>query len=83
MPKLRLVKVAVQPIFVLDHGTHIEEVEHPAVVIPAAEWSTYSSERFPAEVAEWQARIDAEAGGSGRAQRRARKPRAKPPGARD
>lgn len=61
MAKLRLVKVAVQPFFVLDDGESITEVEHQATVIPASEWPTYSSERFPREVAEWQARLDAEA----------------------
>lgn len=59
--KLRLVKVAVQPFFVLDDGETIEELEHPATVIPANEWETYSGERFPREVAEWQARIEEEA----------------------
>lgn len=61
-PKLRLIKVAVQPVFVLDDGETITEVEHPVTVIPANEWSTYSSERFRREVEEWQARID---GGEG------------------
>lgn len=60
MPKLRLVKVIVQPVFVLDDGENVTEIEHAPVAIPAAEWSTYSSERFPAEVATWQAAIDAE-----------------------
>jgi hypothetical protein len=58
-PKLRLIKVLVQPVLVLDDGETIEEVEHPAIVIPADEWPTYSSERFPREIAEWQARLDA------------------------
>ena len=57
--RLRLVKVAVQPFFVLDDGEMITEVDHGTTVIPAAEWPTYSSERFPREVAEWQARLDA------------------------
>jgi hypothetical protein len=59
--KLRLVKVAVQPYFVLDDGETIMEIEHPAVVIPANEWPTYSGERFPAEIEAWQAHLDAEA----------------------
>lgn len=59
--KLRLVKVAVQPVFVLDDGESIIEVPlEEAVVIPASEWPTYSSERFPREVADWQARLDKE-----------------------
>lgn len=57
-PKLRLIKVLVQPVLVLDDGKTIEEVDHPAIVIPADEWPTYSSERFPREIEEWQARLD-------------------------
>ena len=60
MPKLRLVKVLVQPVFVLDDGETITEIEHGSIAIPAAEWPTYSAERFPAEVEKWQAVIDAE-----------------------
>lgn len=59
--KLRLVKVAVQPFFVLDDGETITEIDHPAILIPANEWPTYSSERFPAEMKAWQAQIDEEA----------------------
>lgn len=59
-PKLRLVKVLVQPVFVLDDGETITEVEHGSIAIPAAEWPTYSGDRFPAEVERWQAEIDAQ-----------------------
>lgn len=52
--KLRLVKVLVQPVVMLDDGTTLTEVEHPAVAIPAEEWATYSSDRFPAEMAAWE-----------------------------
>jgi hypothetical protein len=65
--KLRLVKVAVQPYFVLDDGENITEIEHPAVVIPASEWPTYSGERFPREIAAWQAQIDTGDSGADRA----------------
>lgn len=74
MKRLRLVKVLVQPVFVLDDGENVTELEHPAIAIPAAEWSTYSGERFPREVAEWEAQINADVAPN-RAQRRARKPR--------
>jgi hypothetical protein len=60
--RLRLVKVLVQPVFVLDDGENVTEIEHPAIVIPAAEWPTYSGERFPAEVAAWEATLNAEDG---------------------
>jgi len=56
--KIRLVKVIVQPVFMLDDGTNLTEIEHAATAIPAEEWPTYSSERFPQELAAWQARID-------------------------
>ncbi len=61
-PRLRLVKVVVQPVFVLDDGEQITEVEHGSIAIPAADWPSYSGERFPAEVEKWQADIDAEHG---------------------
>ena len=64
MSKLRLVKVLVQPVFVLDDDESFTEVEHPAVAIPAADWPLYSSERFPMEVAAWQAQLDRESNGA-------------------
>lgn len=60
MKRLRLVKVIVQPVFVLDDGDNIEAIEHPPVAIPAADWPTYSGERFPAEVAAWQKQLNSE-----------------------
>jgi hypothetical protein len=60
-PKLALRRVIVQPEFVLIDGDSVTDVEHPPVAIPASEWPTYSSERFPAEVAAWQAELDAAA----------------------
>lgn len=58
--RLRLVKVIVQPVFVLDDGDTIQEMPHPPIEIPAADWPTYSSERFPREVAEWEERLNAD-----------------------
>jgi hypothetical protein len=76
-----LVEVAVQPVFVLmDGDAVVEKVVHPVVTIPATDWPTYSSERFPREVDEWQAQLNSEDGStpaSNRAQRR-RKAEAKP-----
>ncbi len=56
--KIRLIKVLVQPVVVIDDGTNLEEVEHPAIAIPAEEWPTYSSERFPREMVEWEKDIN-------------------------
>ena len=58
MKRLRLVKVIVQPVFVLDDGENVTELDHPPVAIPASEWPTYSSDRFPREVAEWEASMN-------------------------
>ena len=58
--KLRLVKVRVQPVFMLDDGEQLHDLEHPVVEIPAADWPSYSGERFPSEVEAWQAKLDAE-----------------------
>lgn len=60
MRRLRLVKVIVQPVFVLDDGEDIVEINHQPTVIPASEWPTYSSVRFPRELKEWQAHLDDE-----------------------
>jgi len=59
--RLRLVKVLVQPVFVLDDGENVTEIDHQPIVIPAAEWPTYSNERFPHETAEWKGAINAAA----------------------
>jgi hypothetical protein len=58
--KLRLLKVVVQPVFLLDDGETLTELQHPPTAIPAAEWPSYSNERFPQEVEEWQRRLDAD-----------------------
>ena len=72
MIRLRLVKVIVQPVFVVDDGDNVTEIEHSAIAIPAADWPTYSGERFPAEVAEWQKQLNAPAVPPNRAARRAK-----------
>jgi hypothetical protein len=58
--RVRLVKVVVQPVFMIDDGETLTDIEHPPVTIPARDWPTYSSERFPKEIAAWQERLDAE-----------------------
>lgn len=75
MKRLRLVKVLVQPVFVLDDGENVEEIEHPPIAIPAADWPTYSGERFPREIADWEALLNAEeVAPPNRAARRATQP---------
>ena len=79
MKRLRLVKVLVQPVFVLDDGETITEMPHDPIAISAADWPTYSGERFPREVAEWEKQLNAKPEQPNRATRRAeaRKPAAR------
>jgi hypothetical protein len=66
-PKVRLLDVTVEPRFALDGGEHLRPLHRDdlaqlgiliVATIPSSEWPTYSSERFPREVREWQERID-------------------------
>lgn len=59
-PRLRLVKVIVQPVFVLDYGTHLQDVGESPKEITAEAWPRYSGEQFPRELAEAQAALDAQ-----------------------
>ena len=51
--KPRLVKVLVQPVFVLDDGEHLREANHGVVEVSAEEWPTYATGRFAAELEKW------------------------------
>jgi hypothetical protein len=44
--KLRLVKVVVQPHFVLDDGETLTEQVAEAVTVPASDWPTYATKQF-------------------------------------
>lgn len=58
MSKLRLLKVIVQPVFVVDDGETL--TEHPAqpVTVAPADWPTYATTTFVEGFAELQARLD-------------------------
>lgn len=60
MSKLRLVKVVVQPHFVLDDGENLAEQMAQPVEVAAKDWPAFSAERFPAMVAELEAQLDPE-----------------------
>lgn len=51
MPKLRLLKVIVQPVFVLDDGESLTEQVAEPVAVPPSEWPTYPTEGFARGVA--------------------------------
>ncbi len=46
MAKLRLLKVIVQPVFVVDDGEMLIEHSAEPVVVPSTEWTTYATRRF-------------------------------------
>lgn len=56
--KLRLLKVLVQPVFVIDDGDALTEVQAEAVVVSPEEWPTYPTTGFAQAVENLQAQID-------------------------
>jgi hypothetical protein len=56
--KLRLLKVIVQPVFVLDDGDNLTEVSADPVVVSPEEWPTYPTSGFAQAVGALQAQID-------------------------
>jgi hypothetical protein len=56
--KLRLLKVLVQPVFVLDDGNALTELPADPIVVSAEEWPTYPSEGFAQAFATLQAEIE-------------------------
>lgn len=58
MRTLRLLKVIVQPIFILDDGATLTEQVVQAIVVPAAEWDAYPA-KFAADVAALQKQLEA------------------------
>ena len=67
MATLRLLKVIVQPVFVLDHGDSLTEHVADPVIVPAADWSSYPTTGFAeafrvlrAEVEAQQPNLDSE-----------------------
>lgn len=68
--KIRLIDVDVVGHFVLDDGKSITRLPDQAATIPADEWETYSSVRFPREVEDWEQRLNAPEPKPNREQRR-------------
>jgi hypothetical protein len=56
-PKLRLLKVLVQPVFVIDDGEHLIEQTLDAIAVPAAAWPTYPVKEFAEAVAGLEAQL--------------------------
>lgn len=57
-PRLRLLKVIVQPVFVVDDGeTLVERPSQPVAVSPE-DWPTYPTTTFVAEMEQLRAQLD-------------------------
>lgn len=59
MPKLRLIKVIVHPIFVVDDGENLTEFENGPSEIPAADWPGFP-ERLKQDIAEAEKQLRAD-----------------------
>jgi hypothetical protein len=58
MKRLRLLKVVVQPTFVLVDDESIEEMQGQPVLVSAQDWPIYSSVIFPEAFAELKAQVE-------------------------
>ena len=61
--RLRLVKVVVHPILVVDDGETLTEFRNQPSEVPAAQWPQFP-ERLKRDIAEAEAQINAESSGS-------------------
>jgi hypothetical protein len=61
--RLRLLKVIVQPVFVLDDGETLSEVTPQPFVVTAKEWPTYPVDGFLRQFAEAEEQFNPEPGG--------------------
>lgn len=60
MTRLRLLKVLVQPVFVVDDGDSLTERPGNPVEVPASQWRAFGAGSFsPEDIAALQAQIDA------------------------
>ncbi len=57
-PKLRLLKVVVQPVMVVDDGESLQEVAVDPITVTPTEWPTYAEGRFQEQVKALQEQLD-------------------------
>lgn len=50
MKQLRLLKVIVQPVFVIDDGESLSEETGNTLSVPASQWKEFATETFDREV---------------------------------
>lgn len=61
MAKLRLLKIIVQAVFVVDDGDSLVEQPAQPVEVPAAEWPTFATGRFAEGVEQLRAQVEGSA----------------------
>lgn len=60
MKKLRLLKVIVQPVFVVDDGEELVEQTAEPVVVSPADWPTFATTAFLDGMQQLQEQLDAQ-----------------------
>ena len=55
--RIRAVQFVVQPVLVADDGEELSPVRCEPITVPAADWPTFSSERWSQLVAEQEAQL--------------------------
>lgn len=60
MKRLRLVKVLVQPVIVVDDGETLTEQPVQPIAVEAADWPTFPTRGLPAAIADLEAKLNAE-----------------------
>lgn len=60
--RLRLLKVIVQPVFVLDDGEELTELTTDPVIVAARDWPDYANTTFVESVADLREQFDAQEG---------------------
>lgn len=63
MSKLRLLKVIVQPVFVLDDGEHLVEQAAEPVAVAPAQWPAYPTTEFAEAFEGLRAQVEGEGAG--------------------
>lgn len=60
-PQLRLLKVIVQPVIVVDDGVNLMEITVDPITVPANEWQNYPTTRWQEQLKTLQSQLNKEA----------------------
>jgi hypothetical protein len=59
--RLRLVKILVQAVVMIDDGDELAEAQTPPFTVSPSAWPTFATTEFAAAFAEWQKEVESEA----------------------